>query len=350
MFAPVTHIYPLTKIRRARMLPDKGTVLVLVGQQVNATDVIAESPPRSKHILIDVPNALGIPYNKFSRELITRNVGEKLFKGDVLAENRKRFNRILRAPADGEIMMISRGRVLYELLQPAVPILANYPGLIVEVIPDYGVILETTGALIQGIWGNGKVSTAPLHIIHNDADGMLTLAQIDDSLRGVIGLAGQCRDQATMRAAAELPMKGLILGSISSELVEMARQLPLPVILLEGFTGTGINQAAAKILYENEKREVCLNAIEMNRYRGDRPEVIIPLQETGEVMPENYEFRQGRMVRVLDDPHKSAIGIIEAVHHEPVMLANGLWTKTATIRLENNKKISSPIVNLEILD
>ena len=280
MLVPVTHIHPLAKIRRTRMLPDKGNVLVLMGQQVNPTDVIAESCPQTQHTLIDVAGILGIPHQRFRRSMITRNVGDRLLKGDVLAETKKRFNRVLRAQADGEIIMISHGRVLYELQETPVPLRAGYPGTVVDVIPEYGVTLEVTGALIQGRWGNGKVDSGPLQFIHTESSGMLSSANMDSSLRGVIGIAGQCRERAALLAAAELAMKGLILGSISSQLIDTARQLPFPVILLEGFTSTGINQAAAKILFENEKKEAYLNAAVPDRYKGVTPEVIIPLPET----------------------------------------------------------------------
>ncbi len=85
MLVPVIHIHPLAKIRRTRMLPDKGNVLVLMGQQVNPTDVIAESCPQTQHTLIDVAGILGIPHQRFRRSMITRNVGDRLLKGDVLA-------------------------------------------------------------------------------------------------------------------------------------------------------------------------------------------------------------------------------------------------------------------------
>lgn len=350
MLAPVTHIHPLAKIRRTRTLPDKGNVLVLMGQQVQPQDVIAESCPKTRHTLIDVPAALGIPHQRFHRSMITRGVGDRLLKGDILAETKKRLNRVLRAQADGEIIMISRGRVLYELQETPQPMTADYPGTVAEVIPEYGVVIEVTGALIQGKWGNGRVSSGPLQCIHTDAGGMLTSAHMDSSLRGLIGVAGQCRDQAALLAAAELPVKGLILGSMSARLIETALQLPFPLVLLEGFTGTGINQAAAKILYEHEKRDACLNAAIPERYSGERPEVIIPLPESADALADVNEYQAGKMVRVMDDQYKSSIGIIEAVYPEAVLLSNGLRAKIASVRLENNKKITLPVVNLEILD
>ena len=60
MQAPVTHILPLTYIRRPRLLPVPGRVLVHPGQKVNASDIVAEGHALGQHILIDVRRALGI--------------------------------------------------------------------------------------------------------------------------------------------------------------------------------------------------------------------------------------------------------------------------------------------------
>jgi len=43
MFAPVKCILPMTIVRRQRIMPVAGKVLVRAGQKVGATDTIAES-------------------------------------------------------------------------------------------------------------------------------------------------------------------------------------------------------------------------------------------------------------------------------------------------------------------
>ena len=60
MLAPVTHILPVTQIRRARRLPSNGRVQVRTNQKVNGTDIIAESHQEGKHVLINVRRALGL--------------------------------------------------------------------------------------------------------------------------------------------------------------------------------------------------------------------------------------------------------------------------------------------------
>ena len=51
MVAPITHILPLTTIRRARMLPNRGAVTVRIGQKLSSTDVVAETLLPGQHAL-----------------------------------------------------------------------------------------------------------------------------------------------------------------------------------------------------------------------------------------------------------------------------------------------------------
>lgn len=350
MFAPVTHILPLTRIRRARMLANPGKVLVRVGQEVNAIDVVAEAPPRQNHLLLDVPAALGIPRSQFSKTLISRKVGEKLVEGDVIAETGSFLKRVVRAPSESVVLMIMNGVVLLELQEMPVQMQAGFSGTVVEVIPDRGVILEATGALVQGIWGNGKINMGGLVNLANSASGALNADRLELSLRGAVGMAGHCRDADALRAAAELPLHGLILGSMTADLVETARQIDMPLVLLEGFGNIPINRRAYKILADNEKRDICVNAAPLDHYQDERPELLIPLPATAEFPPETDQFRFGQTVRVLCAPHQSATGTIEEINFEPVLLANGLRTKVATIRLENNEKVSIPFTNLEVIE
>ncbi len=332
------------------MLSSRGSVLVRVGQQLSAVDVVAEEHPRGRHLLLDVPSALGISRSKFSKSIITRKVNEKLAEGDIIAEYRKVFNRVLRAPVASEILMISNGMVLLELEEEPVQLKAGFTSTVVEVIPDRGVILEASGALIQGIWGNNRINTGLLTPLSGTPSGELAVDRLDISLRGAIGMAGHCCDKTALRAAAELPLQGLILGSMTADLMETALNLEIPVILLEGFGKIPINQVAYKILSTNAKREICLNAAALDRYLGERPEALIPLPATADFPPETDVFKYGQTVRILCKPHLSTIGTLEEVIHEPVLLANGLRSRVASVRLENNERVSIPFANLEVLE
>ena len=84
MFVPVTHFLPLTKIRRERLLPIPGRVLVHTGQKVIATDVIAETKLVNQHVLLDISSILGIsskPDRKNSKSQRQSGRGRRRYSG-----------------------------------------------------------------------------------------------------------------------------------------------------------------------------------------------------------------------------------------------------------------------------
>src|SRR3990172_9153258 len=84
MIAPVRHILPLTTIRRERVLPIPGKVVVRKGQKVGATDSVAEAKVNPEHLLLDVARGLKLPEEK-ADQAIHCKPGEKVAEGDVLA-------------------------------------------------------------------------------------------------------------------------------------------------------------------------------------------------------------------------------------------------------------------------
>jgi hypothetical protein len=80
MLAQVTHILPLTSIRRERTLPVSGKVVVRSGQTVSATDIIVEADLHPQHRLIDVGQGLGLPNTKIDRYIQVK-AGYQLTKG-----------------------------------------------------------------------------------------------------------------------------------------------------------------------------------------------------------------------------------------------------------------------------
>lgn len=349
MLAPVTHILPLTGLRRARRLPDLGQVLVRVGQKVNAVDVIAEQLSRKEHLLLNVSDALDIDRSEFSKSLITRKVGDVLQEGDVIAESGNLLKRVLRAPAAGEILLIAGSMILFEVDQPTIKLQAGYTGQVAEIIPDRGAYIEASGALVQGVWGNGKIDLSLLNVIALDPNDDFVTKKLDVTMRGSVVMGGHCSDVEALRNASELPLRGLILGSMTADLIPEAAAMDLPVILLEGFGKIPINKTAYDILITNSKREVCLNAAPWDHYSGERPEVFIPLPATGELPPETEEFRAGQKVRLLSPPYSGQVGVLEDLQPEQVLLPSGLRSRAGTVRLKSQETAVIPFTNLEVI-
>lgn len=348
--APVYHALPLATIERERTLPVSGNVTAKLNQKVNPTDIIAEATWAREHVLIDVARTLGISPNAADR-LIKIKQGDKLSQDAEVAVSKGIISRTVRSPRAGTVVIVGGGQVLMETGETSVELKAGLPGTVVQIIPDRGAVIRTVGALIQGTWGNGRTDTGGLHNMTEKPDDVLDASRLDVSLRGSIILAGLLKDADTLRVAAELPVRGLILSSISPALLPTAQQMRFPIVAIDGYGNLPMNSAAYKLLTSNAKREVTINAEAFNRYTGARPEVIIPLPVSQEPPPPNdvEKLEPGQTVRMRRAPHAGSIGTLTKIAPGLVTLPSGLRSRAVEVKLENEEKILVPLVNLEIV-
>ena len=349
MLAQVSHILPITQIRRERVLPVPGKVLVRAGQKVNASDVIVEAQIFPEIFLIDVARGLGLPVGRVEK-YIRVQAGDQLAEKDVIAGPVGLSRRVMRTPREGKVILSAEGQVLVEVVNKPFQLKAGFPGEVVDLMGDRGALIEATGALVQGVWGNGHTELGVMTAVAQAPDHELTAAQMDVGLRGAIILAGYCRDIEVLKSAAELPVRGLVLGSMDAELVPAAMKLSLPVMVLEGFGQRPMDSVAFKLLTTNDRREVAVIADRWDRMSGQRPELIIPVPATGSVTtpPEIAHFEPGQLVRVLRPPYASETCIVLRLSGVET-LPSGVRAQVAELRLESGTTVRLPLANLEVV-
>jgi hypothetical protein len=238
-----------------------------------------------------------------------------------------------------------------ELSEGAYELHAGMPGTVTQVIPDRGAEITTHGALVQGVWGNGRVDAGLMLSLISAPDEVLMPGRVDVSMRGSVLLGGILEDSAVLQSAAELPIRGLILGSMSPTLISLALQMRYPILVIDGFGHRPMNSAAFKLLSTSIKREVTLNTEGFNRFTGTRPEVIIPLPISQEpIMPRDMEiFAVGQQVCLRRAPHLGEVGSITALREELTVFPSGLRAPAAQVKLESGEEVTIPLANLEVL-
>ena len=350
MQAPIHHIVGLTSIVRERLLPISGSVLARLNQKVSSTDVIAETNWAREHVLLDVARLLGVTPNAAER-LVKCKVDDRIAASAEIAVGKGLFPRTVRAPREGRVVAVGGGQVLMEVGESKIELRAGIPGTIIEIIPNRGAVIQTAGALVQGIWGNGRIDAGTLVNIAEKPDGVLTSGRLDVSLRGSILIAGMVKDVETLQTAADLPVRGLILSSLPPSLIQVAREMRYPIMVTDGIGDLPMNSSAFKLLSTNAKRDVTVNAEVYDRYTGARPEVIIPLPvSTDPPAPREVEtFAPGLQVRMRRSPALGMIGSITAVKPGLTTLASGLHAPAAEVKLENGETVIVPLVNLEVV-
>ena len=350
MSTRIRHTLALTIIERTRQLPIPGEVLMRTGQKVRANEIVATAITEPKHILINIAGGLGIQESKV-QQCLERDVGDVVEAGDIIASRSNFGKRVIRAPANGVISFISGGYVFLQVNTKPFQLKSGTPGSISNLITDYGVLIEATGALVQGVWGNGLIDFGLMNVLTEAPDQSLTPAKIDVGMRGGIVMGGTCQDGETLQNGSEQRLKGMILGSLSVDLVETALKMPYPIILIDGLGSMPMNEPAFKLLSTNAKREVAINAEAFDPVHGIRPEVMIPLPGSDQLdYPlESEELVVGQKVLITRAPHQGRAGMIENILPGIDNFPSGLRTQAAIVRLSKEKVVKVPTANLEIL-
>jgi hypothetical protein len=350
MIAPVTHILAITTIVRTRLLPVNGRVIARVGQKVTPTDVVADAIVGRQHVIVDFAQELDL-LPKRAGSFVKVKRGQKVASGEILAETSGLFAREVHSPGEGRVVAIGGGKLVLETGGTSFELTAGIPGVISDVINDRGVIIRATGAVVQGLYGNGRLETGVMLSMFEKPDEVFSDTNLDVSLRGSIIIAGYVENPAVIKNAAELPLRGMILASISPAALGAAAQVPFPVLVTDGFGRRPMNSAAFKLLTTNAKRDVTLNAEIFDRQRGTRPEVFIPLPFTQEPPePRDIEtFAPGQTVRVCYLAQPGMIGTLVQLRSGRTALPSGLKAPAAEIRLESGEQVLVPLTNLEVL-
>ena len=170
-------------------------------------------------------------------------------------------------------------------------------------------------------------------------------------MRSSVLLAGQCSQRKALEQAQQIPIRGLILGSLDTRLLPIAERMDYPILLTEGFGAMPMNSSAFQLLRGHVGADVSLNAQGGNEYEGLRPEVFIPLEQAGQP-PESVEiqpFRVGLQVRILSNPYQGQVGQITAMMPASTLFASGIRAMAAEISLEDGSEAILPLANLEVL-
>jgi len=323
---------------------------VRIDQKVNPLDVVAEANFGQEHLLLDVARLLGVRAEA-AENLVQVRAGETVSQGEVIARKSALIPQVVRSPSNGRVVLVGNGQVLLEVGETTFELHANLPGKVTRLIPERGVEIAFTGALVQGVWGNGQVNIGLMLPLLATPGEPLVAGQLDVSLRGSILLAGSCNDPAALQTASELPVRGIILGSMSPALMPLALQVRYPILVVDGFDRRPLNSAAYKLLTSNAKREVTLNAVPMDRQTGIRPEILIPLPVTQEPPPPRdvETFAPEQTVRLLREPHGGAVGTLVSLCPGLTTVPSGLRVAAAEVRLDSGEQVVIPLANLEVL-
>jgi hypothetical protein len=355
-YVPTTsHVTLLATLQRQRILPAPGEVAVQENQRVDASTVVARATIAKQHRLVDIARKLGVPPKQIDAFLV-KHEGDPVKKDELLATRRELFlpHDVL-SPVDGTVLAVGEGKALIAIAEPPLELRAGLPAAVKQIIPDYGAMLETTGALLEGVWGNGQEAFGVIQMVGAGLADPLTPALLEVELRGAIIAVGVVQDTTALAKLAEVGARGLVVGSLRAELVPTMQQQAFPVLVVEGFGVQGFSSSAHTLLASNAGREAWVNALAWDRFAGHRPEVIIPLPSPGQApnSPTDGEaLAVGLRVRIIRGVGAPGVGQVIALSEEVGFTASGVRARLATIKLDesHDPPVTIAFANLEILE
>ncbi len=350
LIRPTRRIMPLATVQVERMLPVPGKVVVNQGQLVKATEAVAEAYREPRYHLVDVAQALGISREE-ADQLLRCQPEETVRKGDMLAEKAGLIRKVVSAPVDGKVLLAGDGYVLLQEYRPPWELPAGLPAKVLKVFPERGVLLGITGAILDGVWGNGRLGYGLLHTVSKTPRDALTPQVLGVELRGLVLVAGHVDNPRVLEIAESLPVRALIVGTMRAALLPAAEKATFPILVLDGFGESGMDEAAFRLLSTSEGREAAVLAEAPRIYKRERPLVVIPspAAQAPSPPPPVDELSEGITVRIVRAPYHGMTGRVVALLPGLTRFPNGVRARGVEIRLENGSRVRVPVANVEIL-
>lgn len=363
-------------VRVERYLPYPGEVIVRQGSRVEPEDIVARTwQPLPPH-LIDVAQQLSIPPRQIPK-FVRRDVGALVRSGDILARSRNPLGARCRAPVDGLITAIDQTTGYLTLAPNPVEytLSAALRGIVMEIMPTRGVVIETPATQIYGAFGVGRERSGVLRLLALDPREIVRPEQIDARSAYAILICGASISAATLRRAVAEQVRGIIVGGIEEQELrsflgwqspaDWAYELnlrptdhahqrtntPLTLIVTEGFGVRSMNQALFDLLSSQDRQEVLIDGQTSLGQPLRRPRLIIP-QSPGsskQIEPPRPPLRVGATVRLLDDSHLGQSGTVRSLPEHPRRLSSGLRTAAVEVVLQDSSALWLPHSCVEVL-
>jgi len=368
-YTPGLKVTARTTIRKRRMLPLEGNVLVQQGQQVAADGVIAEAALPGPVHPVNVVNRLGIRPEEI-RNFMVKKEGESVRRDEPLAETRpwlRWLKTVCSAPVDGVVESISEvtGQVMLREPPQVVAVRAYVAGTVVEVLPKEGAVVEAEAALVQGIFGVGGECSGVLRVLSRSPDEVLGAGAIGSECRGCIIVIGAEVTAGLVKEALAAGAAAVVAGGMSAEELRLvlgrelgvavtgSERIGLTVVLTEGFGRMAIAERTFALLKQLEGRGASACGATQIRAGVVRPEVVVPLEGApagaGRTGADADGLREGDRVRIIRQPHFGLIGEVVELVPDRVQIETEAKVRVLRVRAADNQTWTVPRANVEII-
>jgi len=371
-YVPGLKVLSRTVIVKERKLPLEGEVLVKEKDLVKARDVVARALLPGPVDIINAANKLGIDPKELSLFLL-KNEGDRVNEGETIIKYSSffgLFKQEIKSSITGVIESISfaTGQIILRKDPTPIEINAFFDGIVESIIPKLGVVVKTYGTYIQGIFGVGKERIGKLRVIVDKNDDVLDNKELlNDVEEGSIIVGGSYISKEFIDRAIEKKVVGIIVGGIDAEILKEllgyeigvavtgSEDIPLTIIITEGFGNIPMAQRTFSLLKKADGRQVSISGATQIRAGVIRPEIIIPYLEEAESFSKDTQISTvlevGSYVRIIREPYFGKIAIITELIEEPYVIPTESKVRVAKIRfIDEDREIIYPRANMELIE
>ncbi|MBI3327732.1 MAG: hypothetical protein HYZ81_13655 [Nitrospinae bacterium] len=371
-YTPGLRVTARTIVRKRRVLPLPGQVLVQVGERVEATTVVARAELPGKVHTLNVINTLGLDPSELP-SYMRKRVGDSVEAGEPIAESRpliKWFKRHVPSPVRGTVESISdvTGQVLLREPPQPLELRAYIEGEVVEVMAREGVVIETAGALLQGIFGVGGETWGELMPAVGSPEEVLAADQVLPSQQGKILVGGSFADRDVFDRARATGVKGIVVGGIDDAdlrgllgydlgvAITGTEQLGFSLIVTEGFGQIAMAKRTFELLVSHAGHQASISGATQIRAGVMRPEIIIPAppgqEMTQAAMPgwERGGLQVGDLIRLIRKPYFGELGRVKALPNELQAIATEARVRVLEVEFPDGTIVTVPRANVELIE
>ncbi|MCX7993679.1 MAG: hypothetical protein N2651_08425 [Fimbriimonadales bacterium] len=369
-YTPGLTVSANTVILKTRRLPIKGEVLIKEGDTVQPDTVVARALLPGILQTVRVAQTLGIEPKQIHSALKVQE-GDTVEKDQIIAETKGflgLFRGVCKSPVKGTVELISEVTGHVGVRQPptVIDVNAYVQGRVMRVMPQEGAVIETQGALIQGIFGVGGERRGTLRVLVQSPSETLTAQHIPNDVQGHILVGGAAVEADAIQRAAERGAVGIVAGGIrDTDLVRYlgrdigvaitgTEDIPLSIIITEGFGSIQMANRTFRLLKSLEGKTASINGATQIRAGVIRPEIIVPLEDPSH-LPESPPARQaqtldiGSSIRVIREPYFGRLGTVVELPPELMEVESGTHARVLKAKLDDGTIAVVPRANVEII-
>jgi phosphatidylserine decarboxylase len=364
-------VTPWSTIRKERRLPLAGEVMVAKGDSVEAEQVVARTELPGNVQPVKAASILGQHQQDLLDYMLMKD-GEPVKKGEPIATATSFFGLFKThcfSPCDGTVESVSTvtGQVI--IREPPIPVEveAYIDGTVVEVIPKEGVIVETAGAFVQGIFGIGGEVHGKIHMAVSSPDQELAEKHLEGDVAGTVLVGGSKVNETVMRKAAEKGVRAVVVGGIDARdlrsflgydlgvAITGSEQLGITLVVTEGFGTMTMAARTFNLLGRFEGKNCSVNGATQIRAGVMRPEIVISLaedevQEGEKTFSMSQGLQVGSPVRVIRAPHFGGLGEVTDLPPQLQVVDSGAKVRILKVRFADGQEAMIPRANVEMIE